>query len=186
MAFNQPLRGKLRAQLPMIGILTHQVSAFYRLCLVAEQTVDQFIGDEGFTVETFVERQSIAFDFFARHGQSRLELSKQTVDRRYGNLPYTEEPQHMVYTIGIEIARHILESPFPPQTSILEHLIPVVGWKAPVLPVHRESVWRCASLSVEVEIFGFGPHVTSLAVHADGDIALEDDMVLAGITMSVA
>ena len=89
----------------------------------------------------------------------------------------------MVDAVGVEIFGHILETAHPPGAVVTEHLVPVVGGEAPVLSVHGEVIGRCTGLSVEVEIAGFHKDITARAVHADGNVALQDDALAAGIGM---
>ena len=99
------------------------------------------------------------------------------------NLPDSEEAEHMVDTVSVEIVGHILETADPPLTSVLEHLVPVVCREAPVLTIGREGVrWR-TGLTVEVEVARFCPHIAAITIHADRDISFEDDMMLAGIVV---
>ena len=80
-----------------------------------------------------------------------------------GNLPDAEETEHMVYAVGIEELRHLAEAAYPPQATILQHLVPVVGGEAPVLTIGRERIgWR-TGLSGEVEVFGLYPCFHTIA-----------------------
>ena len=89
----------------------------------------------------------------------------------------------MVDAVGIEELRHVRETAYPPQTVVFEHLIPVIGGEAPVLTVSREIIRGCTSLSVQVEVTRLLPGITAIAVHADGDITLEDHALAAGIVV---
>ena len=89
----------------------------------------------------------------------------------------------MVYAVGIEILRHVLETAYPPLTVVLKHSFPVIGGESPVLSIHGEIIWRRSCLSVQIEVFRLHPYITAIAVHADGDISLQNDTVLAGMLM---
>ena len=102
------------------------------------------------------------------------------------DFPYTEEAQHVVNTISIEILRHVLEATYPPATAVFYHLVPVVCRESPVLSVYGEVVWRCSSLSVEVEVTRLLHDVTSVAVNANRNVTLEDNTLLTCIFVCLA
>ena len=79
----------------------------------------------------------------------------------------------MVYAVGIEVFCHFVETLHPPGIAVFLHDIPVVGGKAPVLPVHGEIIGRCAGLAVQVEVVGFLPGFHTVAADADGDVAFQ-------------
>ena len=106
----------------------------------------------------------------ACEGQRLLELSPQPAFLRHGYLPDAEETQHMVNAVGVKVAGHIAEPPFPPMAAVAQHLIPVVGRESPVLSIHGEVIGWGTGLTVEVEVARLLPHVASVAIHADGDI----------------
>ena len=60
----------------------------------------------------------------------------------------------MVYAVGIEVFRHLLEASAPPAVSVMGHTLPVVCRESPVLPHNREIIRRCSCLAVEVEQVG--------------------------------
>ncbi len=98
-------------------------------------------------------------------------------------LPDTEESQHVVYAVGIEILVHVLEASHPPLAAVLEHGIPVICREAPVLSVDREVIWRCSRLVAAVEVLRFLPHITAVGMHADRYVALQNDALTACILM---
>ena len=102
------------------------------------------------------------------------------------NGPDAEEAENVVDAVSVEILLHVLESSFPPFTSVADHPLPVVRWESPVLTVFRERVWRGARLRIEVEIFGFVPHIAAVAVDADGDVAFQNYAASLGILVSRA
>ena len=89
----------------------------------------------------------------------------------------------MVDAIGIEKLSHVLESAYPPGTTVAQHLVPVVRRKAPVLAIHREIVGRCTGLSIEMEVFRFGPHIATVAINTDGNVAFQYDTLGASMLM---
>ena len=129
--------------------------------------------------------QAVALNFLACHAQRWLELSEQTVNGIDWNLPDTEESEDMVDAVSVEEFGHILEPAYPPQASVLDHLVPVVGRESPVLAVRAESIWRCSGLSVEVEVTGLRPYIATVAVHSDRNVALEDNSVSPCILVDV-
>ena len=130
--------------------------------------------------------QSVTLNLFARHTENRLELSEQTMHAFGRNGPDAEEAENVVDAVSVEILLHVLESSFPPFTSVADHPLPVVRWESPVLTVFRERVWRGARLRIEVEIFGFVPHIAAVAVDADGDVAFQNYAASLGILVSRA
>ena len=121
---------------------------------------------------------AIGLNLLTTHTEGGGKLSHQTRLLRYGNLPDAEETQHVIYTIGIEILRHLAEAAHPPRAVVLEHLVPVVGGEAPVLSVVREGIGWCSSLSVEVEVTRLYPGLHTIATDADGDITLQYHLIL--------
>ena len=89
----------------------------------------------------------------------------------------------MVDAVGIEILRHLAEAAHPPRAVVLQHLIPVIGGEAPVLAILREGIGGRTSLSVEVEVTWLHPGLHAIATDANGDITLQDDLVLTGMLM---
>ena len=55
---------------------------------------------------------------------------------------------------------------------------PVVSWKPPILSLRGERVGRRASLHVRVEKFRRLPHVRTVPMHADGDVAFYHEAAL--------
>ena len=128
--------------------------------------------------------ETVALYLVACHAERRRKLSCEGVNAVDRYRPDAEEAEHMVNAVSIKILRHVLETAFPPQASVFDHALPVVGGEAPVLSVHRESVWRSACLRVEVEIMRLMPHVAAVAVHADRYVALEHHASCHGILVS--
>ena len=183
--FHLALGVKLWAHTVAAVLAGFKIGVFHTLCLVAEQAFEHPVGDEGLGEQFFLEMKAIGFDFLACQTEGRRELSQQSVNGIYRNLPYPEESKHMVDAVGVKIFRHVGEAAHPPLAVVLEHLVPVVGGKSPVLSVDREVVWWCSCLSVEVEVARLLPHVASMAVHADGDVALEHHALGAGIVVGL-
>ena len=104
---------------------------------------------------------------------------------RHGNLPNAEEAEHVVDAIGVEEMTHVLESAHPPSTVVAEHLVPVVCGEAPVLAILSKVIWRRTGLTVHVEVLRLHPYIATHAAHADGDITLQDDTLLAGMVVNV-
>ena len=142
-----------------------------------EHLLQHFLGDVGAGEEFFLKLQSVAFYLLWTQAEGGLKLSQQTVDGMDGYLPDAEEAEYVVDAIGIEIFLHVLKPAYPPLATVLQYLVPVVGGEAPVLAVDGEIIGRCSCLTVEVEILWFLPHVAPMSLHADGYVALEDDVL---------
>ena len=126
---------------------------------------------------------AVALNLCTAQSQSGCELTFQTRLGRHRNFPDAEEAQHMIDTVGIEELRHLTEATYPPLATVLQHLVPVIGWEAPVLTIGREWIGRCTSLTVEVEVLWFYPSLYTVARDTNGDITLQDDTMVAGIFM---
>ena len=133
--------------------------------------------------QTFVELHTVGGNLLDAHAEGRRELAHQTRLVRHGNLPDAEEAQHVVDAVGIEILGHLTESAHPPLTAVGEHHIPVISGESPVLAIGRESIGRSSCLSVQIEVLRLYPGLYAVAADADGDVALQDDALLAGIGM---
>lgn len=70
--------------------------------LLMEHPVEDPVGDEGRGEEFLLPMEAITLYLLARQGQGGLKLSEQTVDGVDGNLPDTEETEHVVDTVGVE------------------------------------------------------------------------------------
>ena len=150
-----------------------------------EHTLQCPVGDKRCGEALLLEVETIAADLVGCHAKCGSELTEQTVYRVDWNLPDAEEAEHVVDTVSIEELRHVLETAYPPLATVFEHLVPVVSREAPILTVDREVIgWR-TGLSVEVEVAWLHPYVAAIAVHANRDVALEDDVVLACVGMSL-
>ena len=112
-----------------------QIFANDLLGVYAEHAVYHPAGDERLCEQFLLEMQSVALNLLACHGDSRGELSEQSVDARCRDGPDTEEAQHVVYAVGIKEFRHVLESAYPPLASVVNHPLPVVCRESPVLSV---------------------------------------------------
>ena len=154
--------------------------------MFAEHALHYPVGYERRCEQMLLEVETIALYLLARHGERRLELSEQSTYAVGRNSPYAEEAEHMVDAVSVEILSHVLEAAHPPLATVCYHAVPVVCRESPVLSVHRESVWRSTRLRVEVEVFGLVPYVAAVAVHADRNVALEDDAASACIFVSRA
>ncbi len=165
------------------GVL--QVFLFHLAGAVVEGALERPVGDEGLG-EVVLEVEAVALDLLAGHAQCRRELAQQAAHGIDGNLPYAEEAQHVIDAVGVEVLCHLGEASHPPGAAVLEHLVPVVGGEAPVLAVGGKGVGRGSGLAVEVEVAGLNPSLHAVAAHADGDVALEYDVALAGIVVGLA
>ncbi len=114
----------------------------------------------------------VVLEFVGGIRQGRIEHSQQAVERRHRNLPYSEEAQNMVDTVGIEVFRHFAEALFPPREAVAVHLLPVIGGEAPGLAEDREVIGRCSGLAVHIEQAGVHPGVDTGTRDAYGYIAL--------------
>ncbi len=108
-------------------------------------------------------------------------MAQDPFDDVHRDAPDPEEAQDMVNPESIEVVSHVLEPPFPPAIPVFAHLVPVVGWKTPVLAFDREIVRRRARLLVHVVKAGLHPGVAAIAINADGDIPFHHHTVLMGI-----
>ena len=123
---------------------------------------------------------AIALYLLTTQAQGWSKLTLQARLLRNGDFPDAEEAQHMVDTIGIKELCHLAETTYPPRATVLQHLVPVVGGEAPVLAIGRERIGGRTSLTVQVEVLRFYPSLHTIARDANGDVALEDDMMVAG------
>ena len=147
------------------------------VCMLAEDAVEHPVGNERLREQFLLPVQSVPFYLFTAHAESRRKLSEQSVNRADRNFPDAEEAEYVVDAVGIEILCHVPEAVDPPLAAVLDHFVPVVSRKSPVLSVYGEVIGRSTCLAVEVEVARFRPYVTAVAVHADGDVAFQDDLV---------
>ena len=138
----------------------------------AEDALQHPLVDDRTCMSLLIKLKSVAAYLCLGHWQSRRELSEQSMYAVYRNVPYTEESEHVVDAISIEILSHIAESAHPPLTSVGKHTVPVVCRESPVLSVGSESVWWCTCLSVKIEVVRFEPHIASCTVNTDWNVAL--------------
>ena len=181
---NLALRVVFRFQGEDVVVFVVEVFLHHLVGMDAEHTVYDPTGNERSGEQFLLEVQAIAFNFLSRHSERRGELSEQSVNTGGRYSPYTEETEHVVNAVGIKVFRHVLESSYPPFTSVIYHPLPVVGRESPVLSVYGESVRWSARLRVEVEVLRLMPYVTSVAVHSDRNVALENHTTRHGILMS--
>merc|ERR1711998_587935 len=89
----------------------------------------------------------------------------------WGDLPHTEEAQHVINTVRVEVLLHMRQATAPPAASILMHIIPIVRRESPIL------LWisRCSSVSVKLEQVRLGPDVSTAFGHANGQISLQSN-----------
>ena len=87
----------------------------------------------------------------------------------------------MVYAVGIEVFRHLLEASAPPAVSVMGHTLPVVCRESPVLPHNREIIRRCSCLAVEVEQVGILPCVSTVGGYAYRNVAFQGHSAAMGI-----
>ena len=152
--------------------------------VVVEQTktlLEKVVVDERLDHKVLLEGKSVAFDFAGRHRQRGSELAQESVNRVGRNLPDAEEAEDVVDAVGREVLLHLAEALEPPLEAVLEHGIPVVGGEAPVLTIGRERIGRSACRTVHIEVERLDPSLDRGAADADGDVTLEDDIVLTGI-----
>ena len=97
------------------------------------------------------------------------------------NLPYPEESQHVVDTIGIEILGHLTETTHPPTATVLEHDLPVISRKAPVLAVDRKIIGRRTGLAIQIKVVRLHPSLHTVAADADGNVSLQNDTLRTSI-----
>ena len=171
--FNLTLRVVLGTQFPDVVVQWLQIGSLHMGSVLAKHAVDNPIADKRTGKRLFVERQSVGLYFLATHAQRGRKLTQQAIYTRHGNFPNAEETQYVVDAIGIKELRHVLETTHPPGAIVAQHLVPVVCWEAPILTFNREIVGWCTRLSVKVKVMWFGPHVTTMAVHANGDVAFQ-------------
>ena len=93
------------------------------------------------------------------------------------NLPYAEESENMVYSVGVKIFRHLAETVFPPLESVFCHGIPVVCRESPVLAEHREVIRGCSGLTVHVEQTRRTPCVNAETAYSDRNVSFEHNAV---------
>ena len=175
----------LRFHLVAFAVDAVEIFSLHIVGFLMEHTLQCPVGDKRCGEALLLEVETIAADLVGCHAKCGSELTEQTVYRVDWNLPDAEEAEHVVDTVSIEELRHVLETAYPPLATVFEHLVPVVSREAPILTVDREVIgWR-TGLSVEVEVAWLHPYVAAIAVHANRDVALEDDVVLACVGMSL-
>src|SRR5688572_27362668 len=102
--------------------------------------------------------------------------------RMDGDTPYSEKPKYMINTEGVEIIAHLFKSPPPPFKMVPLHLFPVIGWKAPVLPLHRKIIRGSTCLPIHIIQIGINPGITTIAINTDRDITFQNNSFFMTIT----
>ena len=105
-------------------------------------------------------------------------MAQESEDGILGYLPHPKESQHMVDAYGIEILLHPTETTTEP---LLHAFAPAIGGKAPVLTILREVIRWCTRRTVEVEERWMSGSLHTLAIHANGYVALQNDALGTGI-----
>ena len=146
----------------------------YLVGMLTEDAVEYPISNEWLSEEFFLPVQTVAFYLLTTHTECWSELTEQSVYRMNWNLPDTEEAKYVVDTISIKVLRHVLEAIYPPLTTVLYHLVPVVSRETPVLTIHREVIRWSTRLTVKVEVTWFCPYVTAIAIDTNRNVTLED------------
>ena len=152
--------------------------------VVVEQTktlLEKVVVDERLDHKVLLEGKTVALDFAGRHRQRGSELAQESVDGVGRDLPDAEEAEDVVDAISREVLLHLAEALEPPLEAVLEHGIPVVGGETPVLTVGREWIGWCTCRTIHIEVERLDPSLDRGAADADGDVALEDNIVLTGI-----
>ena len=108
-------------------------------------------------------------------------MPQQTMYRVGRNLPYPEESQHVVDTIGIEILGHLTETTHPPTATVLEHDLPIISRKAPVLAVDRKIIGRRTGLAIQIKVVRLHPSFHTVATDTYGNVSLQNDSLRTGI-----
>ncbi len=163
----------------------NQETFFYFLGSFVEDILEYPIINKRSSKAFFLEIESVTSDFLTGHTQGGRELSEESVYTVSRYFPDTEESQYVVDAIGIEVLLHVLEATYPPSAVVLYHFFPVVGGEAPVLSIYGEVIGWCSRLTVKIEVFGFHPYVTSMAVDTDGDISFQYDTQLSCMLMGI-
>ena len=110
-----------------------------------------------------------------------IEITEQPMDCIHRNLPYPEETENMVNTIGIEIFSHLAESVFPPFKPVASHLLPIVGREAPVLTEHGEVIRRSTGLAIHVEKSRRLPGVCAETADSDWNVTFQHNTLAMSI-----
>ena len=146
------------------------------LGVLAEEVSEHPFQNKGIGLYIRIDPEVVAVaELVGREGESRVEITEQAMHGIERNLPYAEESEDMVDTVGVEILRHLAEAVLPPLEAILGHSVPVVGREAPVLAQDREVIRWCAGLAVHVEETRRAPGVDAEPADADRYVALEHD-----------
>ena len=109
-----------------VVVLVVEISLDNLLGMFAEHALHYPVGNERRCEEMLLEVETIALYLVARHGECRLELSEQSAYAVGRYSPYTEESEHMVDAVSVEILSHVLEAAHPPLASVCNHAVPVV------------------------------------------------------------
>ena len=164
----------------------------------AENLIEDGIIDEGMRIDILPERQAHLLYLLGTHGQGRLIVAHCSIDGCLRNLPHAEEPDDMVNAEKVEVLLHPLEPAAEPCCdSELRHRFPgnfgifgsfrilqAVSGESPILAIGMIYVWRRTCLHVQMEEFRMLPRLHTIAIDADGQVALERYALAAGIVGS--
>ena len=169
--------------LHLITLIVETVEIFllHLVSTLMEHTVQDPVGDERTGKAILLEVQAVALNLLTGHAEGWSKLSEQTMYAIYRNFPDTEEAEHVVDTVSIKVLRHIQESAGPPLATVLQHLIPVISRESPVLTVNREVIRWSTCLTVHVEVLRLHPDITTVTMHTDRNITLQDDPLSLGM-----
>ena len=118
------------------------------------------------------EVEPVLLDFALGERQLRVEMPQQGAHSRTRDLPYTEETENVVQTIGIEIFAHLLQAAAPPVIPFGGHARPIVRRETPILPLGREGIGRSSRRHRDIEELGIAPYVHSRRGYAYRYISL--------------
>ena len=140
---------------------------------------------EGHGMAFLVEAYACGIDLLHGKWHGGIEMSEESALGVSRYLPYAEEAQQMVDTVGIEIVGHLGEALSKPVVTLGCHSTPIVSGEAPVLPVSSKSIGRSTGLTLQAEESGMAPCLHTGAADADGDISLEYHAMAMGIVGSM-
>jgi hypothetical protein len=156
-----------------ISVVGKEEIVLHILGIVAEGVAEEVSTDIWLGEAILVELHAHVPEVLERIRHSRREVTAEAPNIRFAHLPDTEEAEDMVYTICVEVVRHLGEAELPPLVVVLSHDIPVVGREAPVLTTCVEVIgWRTCR-SREVEEVWVGGSVHRVRRDTDRNIALE-------------
>ena len=184
---NLALGVKLVTQLVPAVAHVDKEAVFCLLGIFPEKVIEEIIHDKRGCLKVDIEPEIVVVaQLVGRIRERGIKDTEQTVKGIHRNLPYTEESEHMVDTVSVEILRHLAETRFPPCEAVFAHLLPVVGREAPVLTEHGEIIRRRTRLAIHVKQARVNPRVGGVARYTDRYVALERHAMLTGITVNLA